>query len=40
MSKSEAAQDFSSREASLKDYFKTIASTLEEKVRLWLHLEL
>lgn len=34
MSKSEAAQDFPSREASLKGYFETIASTLKEKVRL------
>ncbi|RXN21142.1 interferon alpha-13-like protein [Labeo rohita] len=31
MNKSEAAQDFPSREASLKVYFKTITSTLKEK---------
>ncbi|KAF4116328.1 interferon phi 3 [Onychostoma macrolepis] len=31
MNKSEAAQDFSSREASLKVYFETISSTLKDK---------
>ncbi|XP_016307927.1 interferon alpha-13-like [Sinocyclocheilus anshuiensis] len=31
MNKSEAAQDFPSREASLKVYFETISSTLKEK---------